>query len=468
MGKGRGKGGAASWFAKLDMFTKLDEDLLHEATYFGSTISVVCIVAMLLLMVIETADFIDTDYTSKITIDDHAMSQIRINFNITMHDLSCDYATVDLLDVIGTQRQNVTKDIEKWQLDENGRRRMYQGRNRQQYAVDHDHHLHPPLAKLHENGIHAMDLKTGMWDAFSQEEEFSFIDFYAPWCIWCQRLHPTWEKFAEDMEEAGLPIQVAKVNCVEEPDLCKAHKIMAFPTLRFFRHGEPVNGGDYRMDRTTEALMNFAKRKLEMEDQYKKWPEARNAHKENWNPDHPGCLLVGHLLVNRVPGNFHIEARSVNHNLNAAATNLSHTVNHLSFGTELQPEQLRRLRRLGTAAPHQFSPLDGQSFALPTLHRSFHHYLKVVKTQFFIGRALRRHFVAFQFLGFNQVMRYEESEVPEAKFHFDFSPMGMTVERQSQHWYDYITALLSLLGGTFTVIGLIEGMLFYVLKPKKE
>uniref|UniRef100_A0A7S2SF83 Thioredoxin domain-containing protein n=1 Tax=Rhizochromulina marina TaxID=1034831 RepID=A0A7S2SF83_9STRA len=464
MGKGRGKGRSSGWFSKLDMFVKLDEELLHESTYFGSIVSVVCLVIMVLLMIMETGEFLNTSFQSKITIDDDAMSQIRINFNITMHDLSCDYATVDLLDVIGTQRQNVTADIEKWQLDENGRRRMYQGRNRKQYEVNHDHEQHPPLHVLHENGVHAVDVKTGTWESFTKDEEFSFVDFYAPWCIWCQRLHPTWEKFAEDMEGAGLPVRVAKVNCVEEPDLCRNQKIMAFPTLRFFHHGDPVTGGDYRSDRTTDALMDFAKRKLEMEDQYKKWPEARQAHKANWNPDHPGCLLVGHLLVNRVPGNFHIEARSVNHNLNAAATNLSHTVNHLSFGPELSPDKQRRLRRLGTSVPHQFSPLDGQGFIHQSLHRSFHHYLKVVKTTF----ALRRQFTAFQFLTFNQVMRYDESEVPEAKFQFDFSPMGLSVSRQGRYWYDYVTSLLSLVGGTFTVIGIIEGTIYHVLKPKKE
>ena len=33
-----------------------------------------------------------------------------------------------------------------------------------------------------------------------------------------------------------------------------------------------------------------------------------------------------------MPGNFHIESRSKFHNLNPEMSNLSHTVNHLSFG----------------------------------------------------------------------------------------------------------------------------------------
>ena len=83
------------------------------------------------------------------------------------------------------------------------------------------------------------------------------------------------------------------------------------------------------------------------------------AHAINWNTDHPGCLVSGFLLVNRVPGNFHIMAYSKNHNLNTAATNLSLTVNHLSFGIPLTDDQKKRLDRLDVTY-HQTNPLDGK------------------------------------------------------------------------------------------------------------
>ena len=54
-----------------------------------------------------------------------------------------------------------------------------------------------------------------------------------------------------------------------------------------------------RSDRTVAALLEFSKRKLELEGQYKQWPEARKAHAANWNPDHPGCMLVGFIMVRR-------------------------------------------------------------------------------------------------------------------------------------------------------------------------
>lgn len=40
-------------------------------------------------------------------------NQLRINFNITLLDLPCRFAVVDILDVLGTNRMNVSKNIEK-------------------------------------------------------------------------------------------------------------------------------------------------------------------------------------------------------------------------------------------------------------------------------------------------------------------------------------------------------------------
>lgn len=38
--------------------------------------------------------------------------------------------------------------------------------------------------------------------------------------------------------------------------------------------------------------------------------------------DYPGCQLSGFIMVNRVPGNFHIEARSALHSIDPTAANV--------------------------------------------------------------------------------------------------------------------------------------------------
>lgn len=459
--------GGGNPFKRLDLFFKMEEDLMADATLHGSVLSLVALVFMVMLFLVELSAFMTTEFVTEIDMDTGLDTQMRVSFNITLPALSCDYATVDLLDMIGTNRLNVTKNIEKWQIDKDGNRKMYQGRNRDQREVNHDNHLHPELHVLHENGVHAEELSGADFAQYTSKNEFVFADFYAPWCIWCQRLEPTWEKFAEDVEEQGYPVKVVKVNCVENQPLCKEQHVAAFPTLRFLRYGEVVTSGDFRSDRTVDALMDFVKRKMDLEHQYKQWPEARKAHAQNWNPDHPGCLIVGYLLVNRVPGNFHIEARSKNHNINAASTNLSHTVNHLSFGMELTGDQLKRVRKAQAGMPTKFSPLDDMTFAVPVQHQAHHHYIKVVNTVYRLGRGYRNKMSAYQMLTTNQVMRYGEQDVPEAKFHYDVSPMAVTVTRQGRQWYDFLTSTLSIIGGTITVLGLVDGLIYRILKPKK-
>lgn len=48
--------------------------------------------------------------------------------------------------------------------------------------------------------------------AFGTDDRFSFVQ-YAPWCVWCIKLAPTWEAFAEEVErEFDGTMRVAKVR----------------------------------------------------------------------------------------------------------------------------------------------------------------------------------------------------------------------------------------------------------------
>ena len=74
-----------------------------------------------------------------------------------------------------------------------------------------------------------------------------------------------------------MPIGIGKVDCVAEADLCREQKVMAFPTLRWYHAGEAVMP-DYKMDRTVQALVGYAKRKLDMDEKYKEWEKKAGAN----------------------------------------------------------------------------------------------------------------------------------------------------------------------------------------------
>ncbi len=171
--------------------------------------------------------------------------------------------------------------------------------------------------------------------------------------------------------------------------------------------------------------------------------------------------------MNRVPGNFHIEAKSKNHNLNSAMTNLTHRVNHLSFG-EMGRDQTRIVKRALKQVPEalrQFTPLDNTMHVTKEFHKAHHHYIKVVSTHIDMGYTGVP--VLYQFLEQSQIVAYAENNVPEARFTYDLSPMSVVVGKTGRRWYDYLTSLCAIIGGTFTTLGLIDAVLYKVLKPKK-
>lgn len=284
------------------------------------------------------------------------------------------------------------------------------------------------------------------------------------------------------MKADGMPIGIGKVDCMAQADLCRDQRIMAFPTLRWYHNGEFVSP-DYKMDRTVNALVGYAKRKLDMDEKFKEWdkkepdadPEERDKKRKLYQqnrPDHPGCQVSGHLMVNRVPGNFHIEAGSKNHNLNAAMTNLSHIVNSLSFGNLMDDRSpnSRSHRRILKKVPEEhkhFNPLDGLPYLTKDFHQAYHHYIKVVSTHMKMGSSKSNQLTAYQFLEQSQIVFYDEHNVPEARFSYDLSPMSVIVEKKGRKWYDYLTSLCAIIGGTFTTLGLIDATLYKILKPKK-
>jgi hypothetical protein len=45
--------------------------------------------------------------------------------------------------------------------------------------------------------------------------------------------------------------------------------------------------------------------------------------------------------------------------------------------------------------------------------------------------------------------------------------MAVNVARVSKKWYEFLTSMCALVGGTFTVVGLLSGVLGVLFKPKK-
>mmetsp|Transcript_18103 Transcript_18103/g.23814 ORF Transcript_18103/g.23814 Transcript_18103/m.23814 type:complete len:461 (-) Transcript_18103:301-1683(-) len=453
----------------IDFYRKIPVDLT-ESTALGAFFSITAIIFMIGLFFVELWAFLSSSLDTSVILDSSQDAKLRINFNITMLDVPCEFASVDVLDVLGTNRLNVSSNIERWHLNTEGERKMFMGRNKVQQDIMVEEHPYD-LEELHRNGEHAIPVTKAKFAELLADKEFTFVDFYAPWCIWCQRLAPTWELFAEDMEnrpELAEKVNIVKVDCVEERELCAEHNIRSFPTLRFFVGSSP-HMPDFKGDRTREALMKHAHDLTKQHTNLKQLPEGQLEKRlerayEMHNTNRAGCMLSGFLTVNRVPGNFHIEAHSKYHDLDPTMTNLSHVVNHLSFGEPLRGRQLSVLKSVPEDMK-QMSPLDGNSYINDDFHQSYHHFLKVVNTNY---EVTKRPVKGYQLLATSQIMHYDVNEIPEARFSYTISPMGVVIKKGSRKWYDFITSICAIIGGTFTVIGVLDAMFYRLLKGNKQ
>lgn len=131
------------------MYRMVPRDLT-ESTAHGSCLSVCASIFMLILFIAELWAFLTLQTVTNVVIDPNTDSLLRINFNITVLDIPCEFAVIDVIDTLGTRKDNITKNINKWQVDKNGVRMSYEGRNMEQKDLLHD--VHHDIKALVSNG----------------------------------------------------------------------------------------------------------------------------------------------------------------------------------------------------------------------------------------------------------------------------------------------------------------------------
>ena len=64
------------------------------------------------------------------------------------------------------------------------------------------------------------------------------VDYWSPWCGYCRRIGPAYERVAE--QYAGA-VEVVKLNIDEEPLIAQKEQIEVIPTLVMYRGGKAVD-----------------------------------------------------------------------------------------------------------------------------------------------------------------------------------------------------------------------------------
>ncbi|XP_004487592.1 protein disulfide-isomerase 5-4 isoform X2 [Cicer arietinum] len=470
----------ASRLKSVDFYRKIPRDLT-EASLSGAGLSIMAALFMVFLFGMELNEYLSVSTSTSVIIDKSSDGDfLRIDFNVSFPALSCEFASVDVSDVLGTNRLNLTKTVRKFSIDSDLRptgSEFHSGPATN--VIKHDD-------KVDEESLEgAFVFTSDNFDKYAHQFPITAVNFYAPWCYWSQRLRPSWEKAAKIMRERYDPemdgrLLMGKVDCTQEGDLCRRHHIQGYPSIRIFRRGSDVRNDhgnhdheSYYGDRDTDSLVKTMEnlvaslpaeaQKLALDDKSNVTENAKRPA-----PSAGGCRIEGYVRVKKVPGNLVVSARSDAHSFDASQMNMSHVIHHLSFGRMVSPQVMSDVQRLIPYVGSSHDRLNGLSFINTDdlgANITMEHYLQIVKTEV-ITRKDYKLVEEYEYTAHSSVSH--SLHIPVAKFHLELSPMQVLITENQKSFSHFITNVCAIIGGVFTVAGITESILHNTIRLMKK
>lgn len=173
-----------------------------------------------------------------------------------------------------------------------------------------------------------------------------------------------------------------------------------------------------------------------------------NTIKEELN-DGKGCRFEAHFTINRVPGNFHISTHSSEKQPDEI--DMAHVIHSLTFGDDVSSLGLRG----------GFNTLAGKDKTAAQVIESHEYHLKIVPTRYedLYGDAKS----SFQYtVAYKNFVSFSHSGkiVPAVWFKCDLTPITVKYHRRRKPVYSFLTMMAAIVGGVFTVAGIIDSLIF--------
>lgn len=141
--------------------------------------------------------------------------------------------------------------------------------------------------------------------------------------------------------------------------------------------------------------------------------------------------------------------------------NASHVVGELWFGKPLTYRQMNNLPADAHAYLYSHR-LEGQTFVSYKQKHTYVHYVKVV-TNAFVQDDGSEDINVYKYTAHSN--EYEEKDdLPSVMFRYDLSPMSVLISKTSVPFYHFITNACAIIGGVFTVIGIIDQIVHQTAK----
>eukprot|EP00246_Nothoceros_aenigmaticus_P009149 TRINITY_DN24484_c0_g1_i1.p1 TRINITY_DN24484_c0_g1~~TRINITY_DN24484_c0_g1_i1.p1 ORF type:complete len:386 (-),score=50.80 TRINITY_DN24484_c0_g1_i1:56-1213(-) len=177
-----------------------------------------------------------------------------------------------------------------------------------------------------------------------------------------------------------------------------------------------------------------------------------------------GCNVYGSLEVNKVAGNFHFapgksfQQSNVHvHDMQVfgkESFNLSHHIKELTFGARF---------------PGIFNPLDGVHQTQKQQSVIFQYFLKVVPTVYTDARRHKIYTNQFSVTeNARELMPGVHRNLPGVFFFYDLSPIKVEFTEQRTSFLHFLTNVCAIVGGIFTVAGIIDAFVYHGQRAIKK
>jgi len=129
---------------------------------------------------------------------------------------------------------------------------------------------------------------------------------------------------------------------------------------------------------------------------------------------------------------------------------------------------LKEVNRLTPYVGASIDRLTGKPYITAHENVTIDHYLQVVKTDVVASKASRgeRLLEQYEYTAHSSMM--QTAAVPVAKFHFELSPMQVLVTENSKSFSHFITNVCAIIGGVFTVAGIVDSMFHNAMQMVKK
>jgi len=488
---------------KLDIYRKVPRDLT-EGSAAGGMLTAVAIVLLFVLTIAELRSLAQIHDETELVVDRSEDGAFRINLNLTVLGLSCEFLSVDLKNALGSDREDLNDEtLHKYATDDKS---SWVGSATKKLPPQiHTYEISPGAKDHYGNERHAIELDKKSFEEALNDYEVLLVDFHSPRCIHCVKFAPIWEIAAGLVKERApgkgstldthrkYSVALATVDCIQNIELCRARHIQAYPTVHVYR--QPPGGAQnqakpsggilggyfdtnkdhlyevYHGPRDAEAIATFALKVLD-EVLVQDPTLGKNAFvgpstdvEGDGRPESTvhaaGCRVEGYLDVRRVPGSVIIRPHSRDdaHDFDTGLVNVDHRIDHLSFGHRmtLYSDDGPYSQSDSAATPVVVAPGETvNGFKAREKGFAHAHFVKVVsKTTVPLGRPSVQ---AYEYSIASDSFR-SKNGIPYIEIAFDLSPLQIRVVETRRDWIEGITAMLALIGGLFSASFIIEGLL---------